>query len=71
MNIPCPVCNFLTEQRRMAFIRREYAALRYYEEQHEQHRAKCEIINSSWYKGLWQSARIGVDVVPAGVRENG
>ncbi len=66
MNTPCPVCNALLEKRRLAFIRREYAALGYYEHAHEQHRATCEIINGSWYQGLWQSAKIGTDVYPAG-----
>lgn len=55
---PCPVCNFLLEQRRLAFIKREYAALRRYEDEHEQHRAKCEIISGGWYLGLWSNAKV-------------
>ncbi len=50
---PCPVCNALLEKRRQAFIKREYAALAYYENEHEKHRAKCDVVNGAWYLGLW------------------
>jgi hypothetical protein len=58
MNTPCPICNHLLEQRRLAFIKREYAALAYYEHQHEIHRAKCDIMQEAYYLGLWQNARV-------------
>jgi hypothetical protein len=62
---PCPLCNFLIAQRRLAFVRREYEALAHYETEHEKHRETCEIINGSWYRSLWQSARIGTDTIQA------
>ena len=62
---PCPICNHLLEQRRLAFIKREYAALAYYEHQHEAHAAKCDIMQEAYYLGLWQNAQIASPARPS------
>ena len=62
---PCPICNHLLAQRRQAFIKREYAALAYYEHQHEIHAANCDIMQQAYYLGLWQNARVVQVTAPA------
>lgn len=64
MNSPCPICNHLHQARLMAFVRREYKNLERLENEHAAHLEKCEVVNSSWYLGLWSRARLGVDVYP-------
>lgn len=54
----CPICNHLIAQRKQAFIKREYAALAYYENKHAEHRAACDIVNNAGYLALWQNAKV-------------
>lgn len=62
MNGPCPICNKYRAERLLAFIRREMVELARLETEHEKHIEGCEIVNGSWYLGLWSSARVGKDV---------
>ena len=56
--ILCPLCNHLLEKRHLAFIKREYAELARLEEEHEKHCETCEVVNGSWYLGLWNNAKV-------------
>lgn len=62
MNSPCPTCNRFYIERLNAWLTRSksfHAIVR--AEMH--HKETCEIVNSSWYKGLWKDAQVGVDVI--------
>lgn len=61
---PCPECNFIAWRISCAYTRRDYADLRYWQNNRLEHQETCIVVNGDWYKLLWPSASL----VPAGGR---
>jgi hypothetical protein len=62
---PCKECQRLRDAIIENWIARHHGnLLKLYREERE-HKEVCVVINGSWYKGLWENATVGIDVVIA------
>lgn len=55
-NTPCPLCNHLWHRSFLAFVKREYKEHGRLMNELQEHRAKCTVINTQWYRLLWPNA---------------
>lgn len=60
---PCTLCNHYRRETVLARVRGEKERLHWLIGEQEKHLAECQIKTDGWYLGLWESARVGVDVI--------